>query len=222
MSVAALIFDFDGVIADSEAPANRLLAEALTQLGLPTSYETALTDYCGKRWSDCAGLIEARLGCPLPEHWVMERQRELEAYGLDGLPPVGGVGDFLDAHSHLPKAVASSSELDWLTVLLARFGFDHHFGEHVYSAAGLARGKPHPDIYLNVASALNVEPAACVVIEDSPTGAAAGIAAGMTVIGLLAASHIRDGHVERLRAVGVEHMAEDYAAAGRLVAGLTG
>lgn len=221
MSTKAIIFDFDGVIADSEAAGNHLLAEALTKLGLPTSYETALTDYCGKRWSDCATLIETRLGCPLSEQWVTDRQAELDAYSMEQLLPVRGVGDFLAAHQRHPKAVASSSERVWLTALLARFGFDHHFGEHVYSAAGLARGKPHPDIYLNVAQALGAEPADCIVIEDSPTGAAAGIAAGMTVIGLLAASHIREGHAERLHAVGVEHLAEGYADVRRLVAELS-
>ena len=125
------------------------------------------------------------------------------------LVAVPGVAAFLDAHPALPKAVASSSRVDWLQLALARLGLAHHFGSHLYSADGLARGKPHPDIYLSAAAGLAVDPSDCLAIEDSPVGARAAVAAGMTVVGLVAAAHIadREAHSATLRSVGVHRIA---------------
>src|SRR3546814_6263675 len=92
----------------------------------------------------------------------------------------------------MPRAVASSSRAEYIGWALGRFGFAHHFEAHVYSADGWDRGKPHPDIYLAAAGGLGVDPAACLAIEDSPIGAPAALAAGMTVIGFCGAAHIVD------------------------------
>jgi beta-phosphoglucomutase-like phosphatase (HAD superfamily) len=73
------------------------------------------------------------------------------------------------------------------------------------------RGKPHPDLFLHAAARLGVAPADAIVIEDSEGGVRAAVAAGMTPIGLVAASHIRDGHEARLRAAGAAHVARSYA-----------
>lgn len=81
--------------------------------------------------------------------------------------------------------------------------------EHIYSADGWDRGKPFPDIYLAAAKGLDVDPVDCLAIEDSPTGAQAAIAAGMTVVGFCGAGHIVDraSHAAMLREVGVHHVA---------------
>jgi HAD superfamily hydrolase (TIGR01509 family) len=216
----AIIFDFDGVIADSELVANIALAEALTGLGSPHTLEDALDHYCGRRWSDCLPLIEERLGRAVPEDFLVALVDEAVARLSVEVAAIKGVGPFLDAHSHRGRAIASSSAVEWLNACLTRFGLDHHFGDHVYSAAGIARGKPHPDIYLHVARELGVAAERTLVIEDSPTGVAAGVAAGMTVVGLLAGGHVRDGHGERLRAAGAHHLALDYVEVERVIAGL--
>jgi len=69
---------------------------------------------------------------------------------------------------------------------LGRTGLLHHFEDRLFSAAGLARGKPHPDVFLHAAEAMGAEPGDCAVIEDSPVGVRAGIAAGMKVFGYAA------------------------------------
>ena len=217
MRFDAIIFDFDGVIVDSEIVSNTALAETLTGLGSPTTVDQALERYCGKRWTDCEPLIEEQLGRRLPERFVEELVEQAVERLKAETALIAGVGDFVGAHAHRGRAIASSSALEWLVECLARFDIDHHFGEHVYSAAQIERGKPHPDIYLHAADRLNVTPDRALVIEDSPTGAAAGAAAGMTVVGFLGGSHIRDGHGARLRDAGADHVVADYAELERLI-----
>jgi HAD superfamily hydrolase (TIGR01509 family) len=123
---------------------------------------------------------------------------------------IEGIGPFLESQSQRRLAIASSSDLEWLHAALERLGLRLHFGDRVFSASRLPRGKPHPDVYLMVAQALGALPADCLVIEDHPVGVAAGIAAGMTVIALLAAGHIGQGHEARVRAAGAHHVAHTY------------
>jgi HAD superfamily hydrolase (TIGR01509 family) len=204
----AVICDFDGVIADSEVGSNHALAESLTALGLPTSFEDCLRDYCGHNWLETERRITARLRKPLPgDFHERVRGRTRQRFEND-FAAVPGVAEFLAA-CPLPKAIASSSRAEYLRWALDRLGLAHHFGEHLYSAEGMARGKPHPDIYLSAARGLGVPADRCLAIEDSPVGAQAAVAAGMTVVGLVAASHIlaRAGHAEQLRAASVHRVA---------------
>ena len=132
---------------------------------------------------------------------------------MEGFDAVPGVAAFLDTLGSVPCAIASSSRAEYIGWALGLFGLGHHFGEHVYSADGWDRGKPHPDIYLAAARGLGVDPAACLAIEDSPTGAQAAIAAGMAVVGFCGAGHIADraAHGDMLREVGVHRVAFTFA-----------
>ena len=212
MTPAAIIFDFDGVVVDSEVPANLALAECLREIGLDTSFENALDRYCGHRWVDCLSLIELELGHSLPSDFepvYFARAAEL----IDRhLTAVCGIDAFLDRVKHLPLAIASSSEPEWIAHKLERVSLCHYFGDRLFSAAQLTRGKPHPDVYLNAAKGLGIMPSDCLAIEDSPIGATAAVAAGMHVVGLCAASHIRnrEAHAETLRAVGVHRIAYGF------------
>lgn len=90
-------------------------------------------------------------------------------------------------------------------------GVGSEFGGHVFSADMVARGKPHPDIFLLAAGRLGVSPDRCLVIEDSASGIKAAVAAGMSAVGLCAASHIRAGHDLKLRDAGAVHLAHSWA-----------
>ena len=208
----AVIFDFDGVIADSEILSNRALAESLCAIGMPTTVEDSLKDYCGHNWLELQWRIEARHGRPLPSgfretHRVHSREKFEREFTA-----VAGAERFLNRLGVSKRAIASSSRAAYIHWALDKFGLGHHFANHVYSADGLERGKPHPDIYLDAARGLGIAPDRCLAIEDSPIGARAAVAAGMTVVGLAAASHIADpqAHGEELRAVGVHHIANSY------------
>ena len=217
MKFDAIIFDFDGVVVDSEVVSNAALAGVLTRLGHEVSGEEAIERYSGLRWVDCHRVIVKEsglaIGCPeliaLVDAEVAERVADVLA--------IEGIGFFLEAQRHRRLGIASSSETAWLRSSLERLDLAHHFGDRLYSAAGFARGKPHPDIYLHAAGQLGVEPERCLVIEDHPVGVAAGAAAGMTVIALLAAGHIREGHADRVRAAGAHHVAADYGQVAQIL-----
>jgi HAD superfamily hydrolase (TIGR01509 family) len=209
---AAVIFDFDGVVADSELHANKSLAEYLTAAGMPTSFEDCLRDYYGHNWRETQNRIEARFGRTIPAGFL-ESHREHARVSLEqSLAPVAGVAEFLERLGAMPRAVASSSSADYINWALQRFGLAYHFEGHVYSADGWERGKPHPDIYLAAARGLGADPARCLAIEDSPTGARSALSAGMTVIGFCGASHIIDraAHGQVLKGIGVQRLSFVY------------
>jgi beta-phosphoglucomutase-like phosphatase (HAD superfamily) len=124
MIYQAVIFDFDGVIVDSEILSNALLAEALTEIGHPTSLEQALERYIGLSWRDTIAIIEDEIGRPLPGEF-RPRMRKAFELRLDEVTVVAGVEAFLDSLPPLPKAVASSSSSQWLRSSLERFGLAH-------------------------------------------------------------------------------------------------
>lgn len=209
MSFAAIIFDFDGVIADSEVRANQSLSESLTAVGMPTTYDECLRDYYGHNWQETERRIVARFGRPMPADFREMHRTRARGRFMEGFDAVPGVADFLDTMGDLPRAIASSSRAEYIGWALGLFGLGHHFGDHVYSADGWDRGKPFPDIYLAAAKGIGIDPAACLAIEDSPTGAQAALAAGMTVVGFCGAGHITDraAHGAMLRRVGVHRLA---------------
>lgn len=212
MTHAAIIFDFDGVIADSEVRANQSLAESLTMVGMPTTYDECLRDYYGHNWQETERRIVARFGRPLPADFRERHRERARARYMQGFDAVPGAADFLGGLGAMPRAIASSSRFEYIGWALGLFGLDHHFEGHVYSADGWDRGKPYPDIYLAAAKGLGVDSARCLAIEDSPIGAQAALAAGMTVIGFCGAGHIVDraAHGEMLRSVGVHRVAMSF------------
>jgi HAD superfamily hydrolase (TIGR01549 family) len=206
----ALIFDFDGVIADSEALANTVLAEFVTALGHPTSLEDSLQRYTGSRWNDVIAQIEAAVGKPVPAGFSDDlKSATLDRFRAD-LKEVSGAGKFIETFSHVPRCIASSSSIDRLRLCLQVLNLTETFGGNVFSADMVSRGKPHPDIFLLAADRLGVKPGSCLVIEDSTSGIKAAVAAGMTAVGLCAASHIRDGHHLKLREAGAVHLANSW------------
>jgi HAD superfamily hydrolase (TIGR01509 family) len=207
---SGLIFDFDGVIADSEVLAGTILAKFVNDLGLATTLDEVASRYGGKRWSDIMAAIEDGFGQKLPEGFS-DRLKEatLSSFRQD-LRAVEGVAGFLTEFRELPHCVASSSSLDRLVLCLDILGLTKEFGDFVFSAEMVARGKPFPDVFLLAAERMKVNPLDCIVIEDSANGVRAGVAAGMTVIGLCAASHLQPGHAQRLLAAGASYSANSW------------
>ena len=216
----AIIFDFDGVLLESEFYGNRLLAELLTELGHPTSVEQALKQFVGLSGPQFLAAIEAHIGGPLPDAFAERRKAQSVEALRDGVAAVAGAIAFIrDLPPGLPKAVASSSSLRWLRGHLAHLGLAETFGDHVYSGREhVARGKPAPDLYLYAAGQLGVDITRCVVLEDSEIGVIGAVASGAIVIGLAAGEHCFDGHGDLLRRLGAAHVAGSFDEVRRLLA----
>lgn len=215
----AIIFDFDGVLLESEFEGNRHLAELLTELGHPTSVEEALTHFTGLSGDPFIAAIEERIGSSLPDEFHPLRAAEDERVLREGLSAIVGAVEFVRSlPPDLPRAVASSSTRHWVRTHLAHLGLADAFGEHVYSGReDVERGKPAPDLYWHVAGQLGVDIASCAIIEDSEVGAKAAVASGARVIGLVAGRHCLTGHDDRLRALGIGEIAHSFDEVGRLL-----
>lgn len=215
----AIIFDFDGVLLESEFEGNRTIAEALTELGHPHSVADALVHYVGLNGADFVAAIEARIGREVPSAFHARMKEESARALIEGIAAVAGAVDFVRSlPDSIPKAIASSSSTRWIRGHLAHLGLADAFGDHVYSGREhVQRGKPAPDLYVHAADALDVPIAGCAIIEDSPVGVKGALASGARVIGLAAGSHCFDGHADRLRALGVEHVAHDFDQVRRLL-----
>jgi len=216
----ALIFDFDGVIADSEVLANTVLAEIVTELGVPTTVEDSYRTYLGKRFSEIIAEIERTVGRQLPLSFGDQYQtRTLDRF-RQSLLPITGVREFIARFGHVPRCIASSSSPDRLALCLDVMNMTSLFDGRVFSASNVERGKPYPDIFLHASASIGVPPNACIVIEDSPSGVTAARAAGCTVVGLLAAGHIPDDHGTHLKKAGAHYLARDYLETEQIVAEL--
>ncbi|MPT47445.1 MAG: HAD family hydrolase [Sphingobium sp.] len=211
MDIAAVIYDFDGVIADSEILANSILADHVTALGLPTTVEQSVDLYTGRRWAELVTMIEGKVDKPLPLHFADDvKAATLERFRTE-LQPVPGALNFIQQFRFLPHCIASSSAMDRLTLCLDVLDLSEEFADRVFSAEDVENGKPAPDLFLHAADRLGVEPARCLVVEDSVAGVKAGVAADMIVVGLCAGAHIRPGHAERLRDAGAIMVAEHWS-----------
>ena len=195
----AVLVDCDGVLADSEHLVDRVLAEDLTARGWVLTPEESGAVFLGMALPDMAPVVKAKLG-HLPPDWTEQLKRKVTETMAREVPPVPGAEALLQRlrRSPLPLALASNSSRLELSAKLGRLGFAPYFGDRIFSFEDVARPKPHPDIYLAAAAACGAAPGDCAVVEDSPTGARAGVAAGCRVLGFC-----RRTEPEALRAVGV-------------------
>ena len=180
-----IVFDCDGVLVDSEPIANRIMAEAITALGWPLSTADCLTRFKGHHFDTIIADIEDRLGRPVPENWLHDMRAATDAAFERELEPVPGVVAVLDAvaASGTATCVASQGPPEKMAVSLGVTGLWDRFEGRIFSAYQVARGKPHPDLFLFAAETLGFAPERCLVIEDSPLGVTAARAAGMAVLG---------------------------------------
>jgi HAD superfamily hydrolase (TIGR01509 family) len=208
----AIIFDFDGVLLESEFEGNKQLAELLTDLGHRTTVEEALKHYVGISGKQFIDTIESRIGGPLPPEFHELRTEQSIRALHEGVRAVVGAVDFVRSlPADLPKAVASSSSTRWIRGHLQHLGLSDAFGEHIYSGREhVERGKPAPDLYLHAADQLGADIRRSVILEDSEVGATGALASGARVIGLAAGTHCLDGHADMLQALGVRDVASSF------------
>jgi len=217
---AAMIFDFDGVLIESEYLGNKQVADYLTGIGHPTTPEQSMANFMGLAGRDFLDAVEGWIGRPLPDDFHTVRAAEDERVLREGIDEVLGAVAFVRSLPvDLPKAIASSSSTRWIGSHLAYIGLTDAFGDHLFSGREhVTRGKPAPDVYLHAAAALGVPIAGCCILEDSPVGATAAVASGAHVIGFVGGAHCSPDHGARLRAVGVHDIATSFDEVARLIA----
>jgi HAD superfamily hydrolase (TIGR01509 family) len=184
IDIHALVFDFDGLILDTEVPMYRAWCALFVAYGaVPPTIDEWAAEIGTVNALDLHGLLVERATRPvdLAEADVWRRgHRDLLLAEQQARP---GVADWLaDAGAAgLGVAIASSSEAEWVLPLLARIGLDAGF-RHVVTAGGELRPKPAPDTYLEACARLGVDPRHALAIEDSPHGVAAAKAAGLRCV----------------------------------------
>jgi HAD superfamily hydrolase (TIGR01509 family) len=215
----AILFDFDGVLIESEYVGNKQIADYLSGIGHPTTPEQSMANFMGLAGKDFIDRVEAWIGRTLPADFHTAREAEDARVMAQGVGEVAGAIDFVRSLApDLPKAVVSSSSTRWIRRHLDHIGLTDAFGDHIYSGREhVERGKPAPDLYLYAADKLAVAIKECAILEDSPVGATGAVASGGHVIGLCAGSHCAPDHADRLRAIGVAAIAHDFDAVAKLL-----
>lgn len=189
-----VLFDCDGVLVDSEHITSRILRDDLAVHGLDVPVAQIDELFVG---GTMAGVMHTArsMGAALPDDWLDHiYDRVFSALGeqCEPIPGIERVLDALDA-AGISYAVGSNGPIAKMDVTLRCTGLWSRFEGRVYSAHDCAASKPAPDVYLKGAADAGIAPARCAVIEDSATGARAGVAAGMPVFG-----YARGGSREKL------------------------
>jgi HAD superfamily hydrolase (TIGR01509 family) len=181
-SLELVIFDCDGVLVDSERLAVRVDVQVLAELGWVLSEQEVIDRFVGRSDAFFVAEIEAHLGRRLPPDWETPFQHLYRDAFAAELAPVDGVVEALDQIT-LPTCIASSGSHEKMRYTLGLTGLHDRFAGRIFSVTEVAKGKPAPDLFLHAAARMGVEPAACVVVEDSRYGVEAARAAGMRALG---------------------------------------
>jgi HAD superfamily hydrolase (TIGR01509 family) len=180
-----IIFDCDGVLVDSERLSHTVLKEMLAEQGRDLSLQDTFDYFMGTSTEKCRAIFSELTGRPAPLDFTsIFRDRTFDAFRAS-LAPVPGITELLHHLTH-PFCVASNGPREKMRFTLGHTGLLPHFEGRLFSADDVAHPKPAPDLFLHAANAMNTEPKACVVVEDSPTGVTAAKAAGMFVLGYAA------------------------------------
>ena len=178
----AVIFDMDGLLLDSERAILDCMREAAAAQGTDIEHDWWL-GMTGRGDAVCRDLLVDRIGAAATDRLLARGHTRYVAMAEAGLPHRPGVVallDLLDRHD-MPRAVATSTQSPLAQRKLAAAGLLHRFA-HVCTSSDVAHPKPAPDVYLLAAERLGVAPSRCLVLEDSPTGVRAALAAGMTAV----------------------------------------
>jgi HAD superfamily hydrolase (TIGR01509 family) len=179
--IEAVVFDFDGLVFDSETHEYETVLELFAEHGAELPLEV---------WGQCVGreqgffdpyaYLAERTGIPVDGKALEARRRAAFQARVEASGAIPGVEEALRAAKSLGLRIglASSSTRDWVEPQLKRLGLWHYF-ECVRTRENVERAKPDPELYRSVLRCLGVEPRSAVAFEDSPNGALAAVRAGM-------------------------------------------
>ncbi|MFT3718866.1 HAD family hydrolase [Pseudorhodoferax sp.] len=181
--VRALIFDCDGTLVDSEPwLLEAMLAEGALH-GLPAAARAALDALRGAPMSRQIAFVAEHASAPLPADFEARVRARMADLFRAHLQPIAGARELLPA-LRLPFCVASNGPRHKIELVLGLTGLLPWCEGRIFSAYEVGAWKPAPDLFLHAAAQLGFAPADCAVVEDSASGIAAGLAAGMRVFAL--------------------------------------
>jgi len=186
-----VIFDCDGVLVDSEPVTLRVLCDYLNELGANITLAETMRVFIGKSVKEDLALSASVLGRTPPEGYYEGFQARRDVALRSEVEVIPYVREAIEA-LQVPYCVASGADLGKMQITLGRTGLLPLFEGRMFSLSHVKRSKPAPDVFLLAAATMGVEPSRCAVIEDSPPGITAGLAAGMTVFGYCA---LQDPHL---------------------------
>lgn len=187
-----IIFDCDGVLIDSEIISARMLVAALAERGVSIDLAYVSRHFLGRSYPTVMATIRRDFGLDLPPAFEEEyRERLLDGFRRE-LRVMPHVTEVLAALAPA-YCVATSSSPRRAEISLTLTGLWPRVRGRLFTASQVARGKPAPDLFLHAAACMGADPARCLVIEDSLTGIAAGLAAGMAVWRFTGGSHMAGG-----------------------------
>lgn len=196
-----VIFDCDGVVIDSEIISARVLMALLGDIGVQIDFAHVRENYFGRSFPRVASDIRKTFKVELPEGFEAKyRATLLQAFESE-LKPMPGIAGVLENLGVL-FCIATSSSPPRLRRSLELTGLDRWFGERVFTASQVANGKPAPDLFLFAARSMGIDPARCLVVEDSIPGIEAALAAHMQVMRFIGGSHMRDNDKSALNQLG--------------------
>ncbi len=206
-----IIFDCDGTLSRSEDAYFHGFCDALTRYGfIPPTADEYQAKYSGILLGDILRQYGEEAGSPLPpeveaHYWKLEKPY-LDKYTRS----VDGAAEAIDRlQERFDTCVASNAPVEAIKYLLKTAGLDGKFpAERLYSSEQVRAPKPAPDVFLHALADMKARPASTFIIEDSPGGVRAGVAAGVRVIGFAGTSHNVDAkHAELKRAGALETFA---------------
>lgn len=216
-----IIFDCNGVLVDSEPLATAVVSEEFVRAGFPLTCDIVARYFTGRRQADMFQEVEIASGRKLPPNFAATVANATLRRFRSELRPTAHMTHAL-SWLRGPKCVASSSTLDRIRVSLETTDLIRFFEPYLFSASDVKHGKPAPDLFLHAAARMKVNPADCIVVEDSPVGVAAAAAAGMTPVGFVGGSHAGSQLGTHLVAAGARTVINDMRALKSTIIDLRG
>jgi HAD superfamily hydrolase (TIGR01509 family) len=214
MKPELIIFDFDGVLVDTQAIVNKIERDWLLRHGMQMSLEEFTKRFSGMKASTIIETLRRENNVELMKN-LREVVKDIDdtvfaELSKQKIKPIEGVKDVLQNHA-FKKCVASNCSLRILRSLLLTSNLAQYFNGNIFSADMVQRPKPYPDLFFYASRNMNAEAKQCLVIEDSEVGVKAAVAAGMRVWGFLAGNHIDSETHNRLLRTGAERTFQDMA-----------
>ena len=216
MKFDAVLFDCDGVLVDSEPIVNGVLRAMLAERGWVLSEAECMRIFIGRMVKDERARIERETGQPLTEDWLAAFRERRNAALERELRIVANAREAVHAvHQRLDARIACASGADRhkVELQLRKVGLHDYFDGRIFSGHEMPRSKPHPDVYLAAAAALDAAPPRCAVVEDTLIGVTAGLAAGAAVY-----AYVPHGDASAFEAAGVAAVFSDMAQLPALLA----